>query len=71
MGIKPITIGEEYRNIIPEPEKANPLPMPPKKKSGFSTPKPVDSKKASSNGPVVKNDDGTIRLEGFAYFCTV
>ena len=33
MGIKPITIGEKYRNIIPEPEKANPLPIQPKKKT--------------------------------------
>lgn len=64
MGIKPITIGEEYRNIIPEPEKANPLPMPPKKKAAFTPPKPVDSKKENSgNGPLTKNDDGTVRLD--------
>ena len=61
MGIKPITIGEQYRSIIPEPEKANPLPMPPKKKT--SAPKPAPVKDETVNSPLVKNADGSMRLD--------
>lgn len=61
MGIKPITIGEQYRNTIPEPEKANPLPMAPKKKASSS--KPANKKDESITTPLVKNADGSIRLD--------
>ena len=64
MGIKPITIGEKYRNIIPEPEKANPLPIQPKKKTNVSSSKSAPVKKEEAPpSPLVKNADGSMRLD--------
>jgi hypothetical protein len=64
MGIKPITIGEKYRNIIPEPEKANPLPIQPKKKTNVSSSKSAPVKKEEAPpSPLVKNADGSMSCD--------
>lgn len=61
MGIKPFTIGEEYYK---QQEKANPLPMPPKKKE--TAPKQTlkkEKKEESKSGPIVELPGGGMGLD--------